>query len=110
MTCQWCIHYRRRDGMVMCKTDSGKIRKIPPEVRPDKCLRFRPRVNCTTCGHGCSQEEKAGRPFGQCPNWELRVLSTWGGNRRWPRKDESTSGDSSDTDSSTSNKNKEKKQ
>ena len=70
----------------MCRGDDGKIGPVPAEVRASMCKRFNPRKNCTTCGHGCSQDDKASRPFGSCPNWELRVLSTWGGNRRWPKK------------------------
>lgn len=68
----------------MC--EDGKIRAVPGDVRADKCRRFDPRRICTTCGHGCSSEEKASRPFGTCQKWELKVLSTWGGNRRWPKK------------------------
>ena len=109
MTCQWCINYRRRDGKVMCRNDDGTIRGIPPEVRPERCPRFDPRRICTTCGHGCSQNDKATRPFGDCPKWELRVLSTWGGNRRWPKKDDKKT-KKSETESSTETENKEKEQ
>lgn len=72
----------------MCVGADGKIRTVPSRTRAAKCKRFSPRKICTTCGHGCSQDEKAGRPFGDCPEWELKVLSTWGGNRRWRRKAE----------------------
>ena len=89
----------------MCRCEDGKIRAVPVEVRADKCKRFDPRRNCTTCGHGCSQDDKANKPFGACPNWELRVLSTWGGARRWPKKV-----DTKTSDKKTKEHNKEKEQ
>lgn len=93
----------------MCRNEDGTIRGIPPEARPERCPRFDPRRICTTCGHGCSQDDKATRPFGDCPKWELRVLSTWGGNRRWPKKDDKKT-KKSETESSTETENKEKEQ
>ena len=71
----------------MCKCADGKVRAVPAEVRADRCKRFDARRNCTTCGHGCSQDDKSNRPLNEaCPKWELKVLSTWGGSRRWPKK------------------------
>jgi len=87
MTCQWCKRYRRRDGRAACVCADGKVRVIPARVSAGTCARFDPRRTCTTCGHGCSQDDKFRRASSSdcvCPDWELRSLSSWGGNRRRP--------------------------
>lgn len=94
MTCQWCIHYRRRGGISLCAEPSGDG-STKPVKEGNKCRKFVPRRNCTTCGRRCSQDEKATKQdeFGSCGEWILRALSTWGGRRaaRWRNKGSSGS-------------------
>lgn len=88
MTCQWCTHYRRRDGKPMCLTeiDGGKV--VLSDIKGLACEKFSPRKSCTTCEHRCSYEdrEKLLLADGGCNRWALRNLSTWGGARRFYRK------------------------
>lgn len=94
MTCQWCIHYRRRGGISLCADPSGDGNTMPVKDG-GSCNRFVPRKNCTTCERRCSREEKASKQdeFGSCGEWTLRALSTWGGRRaaRWKNKGSSGS-------------------
>ena len=88
MTCQWCINYRRRDGVSMClkKKETGEVVLSP--IKGLACKDFVPRRSCTTCEHRCSYEdrEKLLLEEGGCKAWELRNLSTWGGQRRFYTK------------------------
>jgi len=88
MTCQWCTHYRRRDGKSLCltKTDDGKV--VLSEIKGLSCEKFDPRKSCTTCEHRCSYEEREKLLFaeGGCNRWALRNLTTWGGPRRFSHK------------------------
>ena len=80
MTCQWCIHYRRRNGISLCSVPGGDGKTIPDSTN---CIKFAARRNCTTCEHRCSgpdRDDNMDSPGG-CQKWELRHLSTWGGYR-----------------------------
>ena len=89
MTCQWCIHYRRRAGVSICFAPDKDGNVTPVRIKGPICERFSARRCCSTCEHRCSQEERdecLGSPNG-CQKWELRKLSTWGGprrNKKWP--------------------------
>lgn len=84
MTCQWCKNYRRRNGQPKCwfPFDDGVSRLVDVKGA-DGCLKFTPRVCCTTCEHRCPPDYRSqnGRG-GKCPKWALRALTTWGGSRR----------------------------
>ena len=84
MTCQWCIHYRRRKGRSLCLSPSRIGLKGVARTERDTCELFSPRKICTTCEHRCPVEKKdeLASQGSECPEWELRSLSTWGGNRR----------------------------
>lgn len=93
MTCQWCLHYRRkRGGLPRCERPDGdgKILAVkgPNGCSHDVCKWFNPRKSCTTCSFRCPAEVKADRldQFGLCDQWKLRQLSSWGGSRRRKRK------------------------
>lgn len=67
----------------------------PDESKPGElsraaglCDRFVARQCCTTCAYRCPPDEKEGlMPIpGVCPKWKLRELSTWGGCRRYPKR------------------------
>lgn len=87
MTCQWCIHYRRRGGISLCLAPDGDGKVVPVGIKDLACAKFKARKSCTTCEYRCSQEEKGELMFapGGCPKWVLRALSTWGGARRFRR-------------------------
>lgn len=88
MTCQWCVKYRRRNGVSMClkKDDKGNAVLVP--IKGLACEDFTPRRSCTTCEHRCPPEDRERLLMDDdgCKMWELRKLSTWGGSRRYPRK------------------------
>lgn len=93
MTCQWCLHYRRkRGGESRCDRPGGDGLVMPIKGAKDGpspvCLYFDPRKSCTTCSCRCSQDMKEERldQFGLCPHWSLRKLSSWGGSRRRRRR------------------------
>ena len=52
------------------------------------CDKFVARQCCTTCAYRCppDEKEKLMPAPGKCPRWKLRKLSTWGGSRRYPKK------------------------
>lgn len=81
MTCQWCVHYRRRRGVSVCCSGSELV---PAKTRADGCDDFLPRKSCTTCAARCTPEARADLvdATGVCRSWRLRELSTWGGARR----------------------------
>lgn len=83
MTCQWCIHYRRRSGISMCLDPINNGNVIAGGTKGSACGRFSARKICTTCEHRCGRDEKDRNMSmpGGCPKWEVRKLSTWGGNR-----------------------------
>ena len=85
MTCQWCIHYRRRKGKVRCVSPDTDGEVIPGTDRCASRACFVPRKSCTTCKHRCDPEEKLDRMGdGACATWSLRDTETWGGYRKVP--------------------------
>lgn len=83
MTCQWCVHHRRRGGESVCAAPGGDGRVRPPSREGMPCGMFDPRKSCTTCGRRCSDDDKDARilsPTG-CTDWFLRKLVSWGGRR-----------------------------
>lgn len=84
MTCQWCIHYRRRKGVSLCFAASDGKESSGSPIKGLACKRFSPRKSCTTCEHRCLADEKETllKSPGVCQKWELRALSSWGGPRR----------------------------
>lgn len=88
MTCQWCKHYRRREGFAVCVLHS-KEEKQSLGFEPNAiCNDFSARESCTTCAYRCAPEEKSTLLSNSsiCSKWKLRSLSTWGGKRVFNRK------------------------
>ena len=84
MTCQWCIHYRRRGGKSLCLSPERADGHGAADIENGTCRLFSPRRTCTSCDHRCSGEERDRLRFANetCPRWKLRELSSWGGDRR----------------------------
>ena len=88
MTCQWCTYYRRRGGKSLCLAPERAGKQGTSDIEGGTCRLFSPRKTCTSCEHRCSGSDKdALMSTGEaCPRWELRKLSSWGGNRRYNTK------------------------
>lgn len=86
MTCQWCIHYRRRSGKALCANPATGGKVIRKRRTKRSCPFFFCRQICTTCQHRCTPMERSVRmgTNGNCSMWNMREIETWGGNRRWP--------------------------
>lgn len=96
MTCQWCIHHRRK-GISVCTRPGGDGNIMPAKEHGGDCEWFEPRRICTTCEHRCAPDRKETRwaDSAFCRHWKLRKLSKWGGSRRHTRQ--SSSSDSPDS-------------
>lgn len=86
MTCQWCVHYRRRRGGITCVRPGGDGKVVPKNKGNINCPCFDARKSCTTCEHRCSIDEKMARidESGKCSSWNLRKIESWGGYRKVP--------------------------
>lgn len=81
MTCQWCVHYRRRKKGPCCLNGDKFGKTFKGHHMVNGCEDFIPRRICTTCGRRCLPEEMEANlaAEGGCQHWVLRALSTWGG-------------------------------
>jgi len=89
MTCQWCVHYRRRSVLAsrgtvsaVCAWKDGDGSVIGSRGLMSRCPGFCPKRICTTCEFRCGIEEKKENSLDPpCRKWRLRSLTTWGGKR-----------------------------